>query len=1081
MSRHLSRLAALAAATALCLPSPAMAYDLGPTDRFFVGTTAPETINGNDLPNVIFSQPAYDAAAGPVIDSITPLFPEVTNSSDAQSPVFSPDGRRVAFSSTMDLGFGGGSRQVYIRDLETGEYTSVSRLADGTPDGTEADRPAFSPDGRHVAYESVRAGIRQIVEKDLDTGGMNVVSETAGAFLNLPKSGDGDSFNPQYSPDGQAIVFETVAENLIGANNPAGNPRQIVLKKGWADSVSSTPLLLSVTSNGLPGGSSSLINSGNYETLPPVFTPDGGTVAFTSSNLLPNGSFWDVFTATTTVPVSVALRSATIGGTAGNANDDMPAISPDGIRVAFVSTATNLLPSEDMDQNRSVYTKHLTANTVSLWSKYIPSGQAQTLNATGEHKLARFSPDGTALYWLGDGNVSYAPGGTSKTQLYVKYLSAQGGDPIHIVSKSLAGAPANDDILAYTVSQDGRTILVKTAATNLAPDSDSVAEWFVIRLNAGSVASDKIYGKGGDDILISTGYGVLEGGAGADLLIGANLTTADYSASPSGVSVNLSMGVGSLGHAEGDRLVLIQNVTGSNFNDVLIGDEKDNRFIGLDGADYFDGKAGVDFVRYANTTNGVIVDLLSGCSVGLAAGDSYVGIERVSGGSGDDTLRGNDSANLLEGEDAGLPVGAFGNDTLEGRLGDDTLIGGDGNDTAVFPGPARRYTLAASGQNYKITDGALAGNVGTDLLNTIEKLSFADGIINLTSANVLPANKTPTISAPTSLPVAIFDPAAFPTLPKNVITVTGVDPDGDAVVFSVVGSPAHGTVVPGATAGSFVYVAKTPFSGTDSVTLRATDAYGAYADSTVQFLPAYMALKGGSGNDTLKGAGGNDNLSGGAGNDSLSGGAGNDRLDGGSGIDSMAGGTGDDVYVVDNARDKVVELPNAGKDRVEASIAYTLPVNVEDLKVTGTAALAGTGNGLANRITGNAGKNTLKGLGGADVLTGGGAADKLTGGSGADTFVYLKTTDSRAGKTRRDTITDFAKGDRIDLSAIDANPKKAGNQAFRWLGAKAFDGKPGALRFYKRILRADVDGNRKADLEIAIPGKAAVRATAIRR
>jgi Ca2+-binding RTX toxin-like protein len=401
--------------------------------------------------------------------------------------------------------------------------------------------------------------------------------------------------------------------------------------------------------------------------------------------------------------------------------------------------------------------------------------------------------------------------------------------------------------------------------------------------------------------------------------------------------------------------------------------------------------------------------------------------------------------------------------------------------------------------NYKITDGASTGNVGTDTLIGIEKLSFFDGTINLTGPDVLPANKAPAIAAPASLPVAIFDPVAFPNLPKNILTVTATDPDGDPAAVAVKTPPVHGTITAGATAGTFVYVAKAPFSGTDSVTFTATDAYGASADATVSLVPASVSVKGGAGNDSLKGSGGgdvldggagndtlsgeggNDTLAGGTGNDSLSGGAGNDRLDGGSGTDSMTGGTGDDVYVVDNAGDTVVELPNAGTDRVEASIAYTLPTNVENLTVTGSAALAGTGNGLANRIVGNAGKNTLKGLGGNDELTGGGAADKLSGGSGSDTFVYLKTTDSRAGKTRRDTIADFAKGDRVDLSAIDANPKKAGNQAFRWLGGKAFDGKPAALRFSKRILQADVDGNRKADLEIAIPGKATVGKSSVRR
>jgi Ca2+-binding RTX toxin-like protein len=166
---------------------------------------------------------------------------------------------------------------------------------------------------------------------------------------------------------------------------------------------------------------------------------------------------------------------------------------------------------------------------------------------------------------------------------------------------------------------------------------------------------------------------------------------------------------------------------------------------------------------------------------------------------------------------------------------------------------------------------------------------------------------------------------------------------------------------------------------------------------------------------------------------------------------------------------------------VQSSIAWTLPANVENLTQTGTGAIAGTGNGLANRIVGNGKANVLKGLDGVDTLIGGAGADKLYGGAGGDSFVYLKTTDSPAGKTRRDTIADFATGDRIDLTAIDADAKKGGNQSFRWLGSKTFDGKPAALRFSKRVLYGDVNGDRKADLEISIPGKGKVTSKAIKR
>ncbi|MBD0682865.1 beta strand repeat-containing protein, partial [Pseudomonas sp. PSB11] len=138
-------------------------------------------------------------------------------------------------------------------------------------------------------------------------------------------------------------------------------------------------------------------------------------------------------------------------------------------------------------------------------------------------------------------------------------------------------------------------------------------------------------------------------------------------------------------------------------------------------------------------------------------------------------------------------------------------------------------------------------------------------------------------------------------------------------------------------------------------------------------------LDGGDGNDNLQGGAGNDMLLGGAGTDSLSGGDGNDVLDGGVGNDSMAGGAGDDLYLITQTGDSVSEASGEGTDTVRASIAYTLGANLENLELTGTANLAGTGNDLDNRLTGNSGRNTLNG---------GVGNDWLAGRQGNDTYVY---------------------------------------------------------------------------------------------
>lgn len=114
----------------------------------------------------------------------------------------------------------------------------------------------------------------------------------------------------------------------------------------------------------------------------------------------------------------------------------------------------------------------------------------------------------------------------------------------------------------------------------------------------------------------------------------------------------------------------------------------------------------------------------------------------------------------------------------------------------------------------------------------------------------------------------------------------------------------------------------------------------------------------------------------------LTGAAGNDWLDGKGGIDKMVGGAGDDTYVTDNASEIITERSNEGTDRILTSISYTLPSNVENLTLTGTAAINGIGNTLNNMLTGNAAANSLFGDTGNDTLDGMEGADMLTGGKG---------------------------------------------------------------------------------------------------
>jgi Ca2+-binding RTX toxin-like protein len=231
---------------------------------------------------------------------------------------------------------------------------------------------------------------------------------------------------------------------------------------------------------------------------------------------------------------------------------------------------------------------------------------------------------------------------------------------------------------------------------------------------------------------------------------------------------------------------------------------------------------------------------------------------------------------------------------------------------------------------------------------------------------------------------------------------------------------------------------------------------------------------GNGGDDEVYGGGGNDALTGNEGDDSLSGGYGNDTLLGGSGTNYLDGGFGDDTLYADTGGREFM-FGGGGSDLVSyenASAAIKLNLTNGNLN-EGTAEAdiydsierfkgsafgdRMTGDGTENVFDGHFGADTLTGLGGADQLFGDSGADNLLGGvgndyvdgeSGADTIVggagkdymlggadadvfrYVALSDSTVAQNGRDQIADFAAGDRIDLSLIDANAAVTGNQTF---------------------------------------------------
>lgn len=122
----------------------------------------------------------------------------------------------------------------------------------------------------------------------------------------------------------------------------------------------------------------------------------------------------------------------------------------------------------------------------------------------------------------------------------------------------------------------------------------------------------------------------------------------------------------------------------------------------------------------------------------------------------------------------------------------------------------------------------------------------------------------------------------------------------------------------------------------------------------------------------------------------------------------------------------------------------------------------GAGNDV---LKGGAGNDVLKGGRNSDTLDGGAGDDMLTGGGGKDRFVFVA-----AAEANGDVITDYwrAQGDRIDLGAIDADTRLAGNQGFSFIAGKAFGGTAGELRYKDGIIAGDRNGDKVADFQIEL-------------
>ena len=172
----------------------------------------------------------------------------------------------------------------------------------------------------------------------------------------------------------------------------------------------------------------------------------------------------------------------------------------------------------------------------------------------------------------------------------------------------------------------------------------------------------------------------------------------------------IAAGTGKDGFGTTDALRNLEDIIGTRFEDILIGNEKDNRIWALEGNDLLIGNAGndsfyggegIDILSYRRDPNGVTVNLKTGDATdGWGDQDKITGIENVAGSRHDDNITGDDSVNVITG-DAGNDriYGLGGNDKLYGEFGNDLIYGGDGGDS-IYGNQDRDTLYGEAGRDY---------------------------------------------------------------------------------------------------------------------------------------------------------------------------------------------------------------------------------------------------------------------------------------------------------------------------------------------------------------------------------------------
>ncbi len=609
---------------------------------------------------------------------------------------------------------------------------------------------------------------------------------------------------------------------------------------------------------------------------------------------------------------------------------------------------------------------------------------------------------------------------------------------------------ANGEDVGSDVLEDVENITTGSGNDSLGGDEQAN------QLDAGA-GDDTLLGRGGDDSLLGgegadvlnggTGDDVVVGGLGDDTIVGGSGEGNDtlqggegrdfgrFTSTTESVSIDLQAGTASGSEIGTDVLSGIEDIASGSGDDSLAGDGADNMLDGGAGDDSLAGRGGDDtlvggegrdLADYSEAAQDVTVDLVAGAASGGDVGaDQLSGIEDASGGSGNDSLVGNDLANALDGGE--------GNDSLVGGEGNDSLTGGAGQDLAD-------YGAATQGVTVDLEAGtATSSEFGTDALSSIEDVTSGSGNDFLSGSaadNTLDAGAGDDSLAGLggndnliggagrdfgdyrgAAQDVVIDLAAGTATGSDIGTdqLSGIEDATSGSGNDLLGGDDLGNVLDGG-------------AGEDTLSGRGGD------DSLVGDAGADL-LDGGADQDTLIGGAGEDSLAGREGDDSLVGGEDADALDGGSGNDTMEAGAGNDTLIGGSGAGDDVLDGGTGRDfaqytsttqqvviDLEAGTAAGSEIGsdqlsgIEDL-ATGSGNDSLAGDSADNGLDAGAGDDTLSGRGGDDGLTGGEGADLLDGGAGRDALDGGTGNDTLIGGADDDTLAGGEDRDLGDYSA----------------------------------------------------------------